>query len=265
MMRKTLKKYRLIASIALIAIAIVVFLLVVNVHNLYLIASDLNIKVGFFYSLLLLILILGGIVYYFAWKLYVLAIDPQRMREELGYTTGSGQTAKNASQTEVRDEKDDKEIKEIADKMIPSGKDAKDIKAFSEQVLSSIANQMEIVQGIFYFKDKESEAFQPVGKYAYYSEEEPRSFKIGETLSGQVAKNQKMLNINTLPDNYLVVYSGLGETSPKGLIILPVIADQETIAVLELASFKPFSKKQERILETLVNNISKKTKNYIKS
>jgi two-component system chemotaxis sensor kinase CheA len=37
------------------------------------------------------------------------------------------------------------------------------------------------------------------------------------------------------------VDSGLGKSTPNYLLLVPVIAENETIGVVELASFKPFT------------------------
>ena len=52
-----------------------------------------------------------------------------------------------------------------------------------------------------FVKEKESDIFNVAGKYAYFGEEQPKSFKYGETLSGQVAKNKTALNLKEIPEN----------------------------------------------------------------
>ena len=143
------------------------------------------------------------------------------------------------------------------------GKNFDSVSACIDQALRSIGREMDIVQGLVFMLNKDDQLFHVTGEYAFFSEEKPQSFPIGETLSGQVAKNQKILNISDLPDGYITVLSGLGKSNPRYLIIAPFVKGNECIGIMELASFKPFGKNEEllvqRICETmteLLNELS---------
>ena len=147
--------------------------------------------------------------------------------------------------------------------MHPVGKKFDSVSACIDQALRSIGREMEIVQGLVFMLNEDDQLFHITGEYAYFSEEKPKSFPLGETLSGQVAKNQKILNISDLPDGYVTVLSGLGKSNPRHLIIAPMIRGAGCIGVMELASFKPFGKNEEllvqRVCETmteLLNELS---------
>ena len=119
---------------------------------------------------------------------------------------------------------------------------------YAEHLLSNIAREYEVVQGIFFFKKPNEDTFKTVAKYAYYSEEEIKDFKIGEGISGQVAKNQEVLNINNVPEDYITILSGLGSSSPEHLLIIPFIYNKQTVAVMELASFVEFVDEDSEII-----------------
>ena len=144
----------------------------------------------------------------------------------------------------------------LARVMLHIGKNFDSDSACIDQALKSIGREMEIVQGLVYMLNEDDHLFHVTGEYAYFSEEKPKSFPLGETLSGQVAKNQKILNISELPDGYITVLSGLGKSNPRHLIIAPMIRNNVCIGIMELASFKPFGKNEEllvqRICETMM-------------
>ena len=66
------------------------------------------------------------------------------------------------------------------------------IEKFTEKVLANIAKVSELVQGVFYIKDKGTGNFELKGNMQYYANQLPASFIEGETLPGQVAKDKKI-------------------------------------------------------------------------
>lgn len=122
------------------------------------------------------------------------------------------------------------------------------IDLFTEKVLINISKVYNIMQGIFFVKDLNDNVFRRQGAYAYYSEDELREFTEEVGLSGQVAFNKRLLNITNIPDKYITVLSGLGKASPANLLIFPVLYNNESIGVIELASFVKFDATAESIL-----------------
>lgn len=134
-----------------------------------------------------------------------------------------------------------------------------DLIKFGELFLSNIAKRYEIAQGQFYIKDLSTGIFSFISGYAYYSESEPISYKEGETLAGQAAKNKTVLNINNIPDNHITILSGLGKGTPKHLLIVPIItSNNESIGIFELASFKAFDSEVEKLFAYLGHQLGDK-------
>ncbi len=140
-------------------------------------------------------------------------------------------------ETAVKEKIDhEKEAKAI----IPSNID--DLEKFGEILLQNCARRLQIVQGLLYIKNLSEGVFSFKAGYAFFSESEPITYHEGETLAGQVAKNKTVLNLSKVPENYIAIMSGLGEGSPNHLLIVPIISpSNETIGIIELASFKAFS------------------------
>jgi DNA repair exonuclease SbcCD ATPase subunit len=57
---------------------------------------------------------------------------------------------------------------------------------------------------------------------------------------GQVWQEEKTLLIDNVPDGYTKIQSGLGQSQPNHLIIVPLIDNKKTYGIIELASFHPF-------------------------
>lgn len=83
----------------------------------------------------------------------------------------------------------------------------------------------------------------------------PKNFALGEGLIGQAAKDQKIRRVNTLPDGFLSVGSVLGSANPRQLVIVPTLADEKVVAVLELAFLGPVQEEVEDLLESAVGPI----------
>ena len=128
--------------------------------------------------------------------------------------------------------------------------------AYAEKLLQNIAKELNIVQGLVFVLNNDDQQFHASGEYAYFSEQQPRSFPIGETLSGQVAKNQKILNLKELPEGYITVISGLGKSSPRQLLIAPIVHQDECIGIMELASFKPFGENEELLAQKICESMA---------
>lgn len=145
---------------------------------------------------------------------------------------------KRTVETENKEEHID--VQKLVQSVIP--KNEKVLVQFAEKFLINLSKELEIVQGTFYSWLPEQKHFDFVAEYAYFGEEKPKPFKIGDTIPGQVAKNQKTLNLEDIPEGYVTIVSGLGKSSPRNILIVPVLYNMETIAIFELASFKKFNK-----------------------
>lgn len=130
---------------------------------------------------------------------------------------------------------------------------------FAKNFLWSLAKEMNASQGAFFIAtEKEGiHILRFLSGYAYHlPESETIEFEFGEGLSGQVAKEGKLININTVPDGYIQILSGLGQSSPTSMLIFPIITGEKVLAVVELASFSVFTKTDEELVQAIAERIS---------
>ncbi len=138
----------------------------------------------------------------------------------------------------------------LAENIIPRIDFREKTEAYAERILLNITRHFEIVQGIFFLKKQETGLFEPVSTFAYTSDKKPSPFRIGEGIHGQVAKNRRLLHLTSIPEGYLRIESGLGNSYPTNLLVIPLMLNKETIGIIELASFQVFD---EEILWTFKN------------
>lgn len=74
------------------------------------------------------------------------------------------------------------------------------------------------------------------------------SFKLGEGLIGQVAKDGHMYKMAVSPESTHVISTSLIDTAPRTLLLMPVYFNRQVIAVLEFATLDTFEEKHIQLL-----------------
>src|SRR5687768_7892911 len=112
--------------------------------------------------------------------------------------------------------------------------------------------------GAFYIMDREDNApvLKLIASYAYKERKHIGSrFHLGEGLVGQAALEKKPILLTNVPDDYIRITSGLGEAPPRNILVMPVLFEGEVKAVIELASFLPFSQIHQLFLDQLGESV----------
>jgi signal transduction histidine kinase/HAMP domain-containing protein/ActR/RegA family two-component response regulator len=136
----------------------------------------------------------------------------------------------------------------------------RDLATVSSMILSELAPLVLAQHGVFYTMSKPTADGEPVLEFqAGYGYEERRhlstSFRLGEGLVGQCAKEKKRILLTEVPADYVRINSGLGASVPLNIIVLPVLFEGSVRAVVELASFSPFSLTHQAFLDQLPESI----------
>jgi CheY-like chemotaxis protein/signal transduction histidine kinase len=117
-----------------------------------------------------------------------------------------------------------------------------------------LARYLDAPVGALYYFDQEH-VLRLLGQYALsvtVSEGKAiPSFRPGEGLVGQAALQDQLMVISDPPADYLRVRSGLGEGSPRVVVLLPLIHSGQVTGVLELALFKPWPELGTELLVAL--------------
>jgi HAMP domain-containing protein/CheY-like chemotaxis protein/GAF domain-containing protein len=137
----------------------------------------------------------------------------------------------------------------------------RDLETVSRLIMSELTPLVGAQHGAFFMMespDGEGDEFELrlLASYGYKQRKNvPTKFKIGEGIVGQSALELKPIVITQAPDDYVRITSGLGEGAPVNLIVLPVLFEDQVLAVIELASFQRFSSTQQAFLEQLSESI----------
>jgi methyl-accepting chemotaxis protein len=116
-----------------------------------------------------------------------------------------------------------------------------DSNALYDNVLGFIVKYLSANQGVLYICDEEKTSLELVAAYAYGRKKHMKSsVKAGEGLVGQVFLEKNMMLLKEIPNGYIKITSGLGESLPRVVVISPLMTNDEVYGVLEIASFKDF-------------------------
>jgi anti-anti-sigma regulatory factor len=257
-----LHKYRRFVMILFMVIIIAAFLTFAAIWNSLLTAGDVR-NEGWIIVFLLLLIAACIALFYFSFRLS----DPVAFQENLDkLVSAEKEKLKKKLEEKKSQEKEslieETNIKEKTDQIVEGLQSVKSIDSFANKVLMNISKQVEIVRGIFFFRGKQEETFACKGEYALAGNK-PAPFKMGENLTGQAAKNKTLTTIHDIPNEYFRVESGLGSALPKHLIIIPLVFNNETLAVIELATFKKIDAVQVKILNTLISELGERMNKFV--
>ena len=136
---------------------------------------------------------------------------------------------------------------------------AEDFPAFAGALLSRLSENLDLLYGAFYLADEKQKRFTRTGAFATDVKAEPREYAIGEGLVGQAAEEKRSLKILGSADKPLRIATGVGTVEPESVQYLPVIHQDEVLAVLELATAAPISEKQQLLLDALLPTVALNT------
>ena len=126
----------------------------------------------------------------------------------------------------------------LAEGIIPRIDPKEKTEDYAGRILRNMSKHFEIVQGVFFLRNQITKQFESISTFACTSEKKTSSFKVGEGIAGQVAKNKTLMHLTSIPEGYLKIQSSLGKSSPTNLLIIPLLLNKETIGIIELASFQ---------------------------
>jgi HAMP domain-containing protein/CheY-like chemotaxis protein/signal transduction histidine kinase len=134
----------------------------------------------------------------------------------------------------------------------------KDLESVSKLIMSELTPLVSAHHGAFYIKDDDDNTpvLKLIASYAFKERKHIGNlFHFGEGLVGQAALEKKPILLTNVPDDYIRISSGLGEAPPRNILVLPVLFEGEVKAVIELASFLPFSQIHQLFLDQLADTV----------
>lgn len=120
------------------------------------------------------------------------------------------------------------------------------------EVLSYLIRYLKANQGSFFIVDEQNTNTQLelVACWAYNRKKfVQKTLNAGEGLVGQVYLERESIYMTHIPENYIKITSGLGEATPKNLLLFPLINNDQVQGVIEIASFNKIEDYQQDFLK----------------
>ena len=134
----------------------------------------------------------------------------------------------------------------------------RDLTNVGRMVLSELCPVVTAQQAEFYVLDNKDSPprLTLLASFASNGQEQlGKQMGLGQGIVGQCALEKHKIILENLPEDYFRVSSGLGQASPRSLLMLPLIFEGEVKGVLELASFEGFNPSHLALLDQLTESI----------
>ncbi len=124
-------------------------------------------------------------------------------------------------------------------------------------VLEFLARYLEVKVAAAYVREDDG-SVRRVATYGFAKETElaAQSFDSAESLVGQAAIENRILQLDDLPEGYLTVSSGLGQSAPRHVVIVPVAHEGEVNGVIELGFMRELSTRDKEFLSLISGSVA---------
>lgn len=135
-----------------------------------------------------------------------------------------------------------------------------DLDELSYSVISNLVKYTGSNQGGLYIvndNDPENTFIEMKASYAFDRRKFiTRRIEVGEGLVGRCYQEKDKIYLTDIPNDYMKITSGLGEDSPRALLIVPLIYNDVIYGLIEIASFSTFQQHVIEFIEQVSENIA---------
>ncbi|WKN32982.1 GAF domain-containing protein [Porifericola rhodea] len=130
------------------------------------------------------------------------------------------------------------------------------LKDASDAVLQYIVRYVGANQGSLFVNKPDTQTLSLLSCYAYDKKKHVEGeLAYGQGLVGQAFLEKETIMLKDVPESYVRITSGLGEATPRYVIIVPLKVNEEVVGVYELAFFKEISEDIVQLLEQSAEHI----------
>jgi PAS domain S-box-containing protein len=135
-----------------------------------------------------------------------------------------------------------------------------DLQKLSDEIIKNLVFYLDATQGgIFLVEEDENgkEYLNLTSAFAYDRKKFlEKQIDMGDGLVGTCAIEKQSIYMTEIPQDYMEVTSGLGDSNPDSLLIVPLKLEEQVLGVIEIASFKKYEQYQIEFVEKVGQNIA---------
>jgi PAS domain S-box-containing protein len=135
-----------------------------------------------------------------------------------------------------------------------------DVSKLYDRIIESLTKYLKANQGGLFVLTSDEEGkewFELMGCYAW-DRKKYLNMRLdkGEGLVGQAWQEGEYILLKEVPDNFVRITSGLGESNPRNILIVPLKVNDEIFGAIELASFNFFETHEIEFVQKLSESIA---------
>ncbi|HEV2638227.1 MAG TPA: HAMP domain-containing protein [Actinocrinis sp.] len=134
----------------------------------------------------------------------------------------------------------------------------RELAVVAELIMDELAPLVSAQYGAFFLAEETGDGTQ-LRLIASYADpggpDRPTRFRLGQSLVGQAARSRRIIAVDEVPADYISITSGLGNSIPANLMVLPIVVEDQVLGVIELASVHPFTAVHRAFLEQLMETV----------
>ena len=135
-----------------------------------------------------------------------------------------------------------------------------DVSELAFKVIQKLVKYLDAIQGSLFIlndEDVKNPFLETIATFAFDRRKYLNSkIEFGVGLIGTCAIEKETIYINEVPEDYIQITSGLGETPPRALLIVPLKLENEIFGIIEIATLSVFKDFEIRFTEQLAESIS---------
>ncbi len=126
------------------------------------------------------------------------------------------------------------------------------LKQFSQSLIQELIPFLEASYGAMYLVGENGQEWIRQGRYGFQGANVAESFLLGESLVGQCALENRVIHTKDIPANGLKIRFGCDTVAPLEILTVPGSFQEKVLAVIEAATFRPFTPRQITFLRELM-------------
>lgn len=133
------------------------------------------------------------------------------------------------------------------------------LEELSKAIIHTITKEVNGQIGGLYLEnqDEKEMTYKLVASYAYTVRNGiETAYKKGEGLIGQAVLEKELMILENIPTDYISIHSGLGQTPPKNLVILPCVYNDHVVCVIEIGFIHPINQTNIEFLKEIQSSIA---------